>query len=1119
MKKGYIVLGLMILLSISVMIAVLDYNLRHKTTVEGWTEREKIINAWNLENAEIIKEIDERSISEINLIDSKSQERIAKLNLNTPLNYDVVPGKDRKVAEFSIDNYKELKTYVSQMEFYNINDGMKPISKNITFKYRVLDHIDKVAVTNVTGINKDGTYQTEVVDYIDNPIYRWQSISSFNQAPDGNITVGVFADVYQGESIEWIPTFNNVLRVPEWASWNATMETDLAAVWNMEEASGDIEDVFDGDHNGTQTNSPNYQQTGINNYAIDFDDASDDYFAIQNSNTLDNSAITINAWVLYGGQNGSGLHGIATDGNEGAGSYKMYIQNGVLHCAGRSASGTAYDAVCSTNPNGWTMLTCVFDTVADQARGFVNGTWECSNSPGNNMDNNPSTNQLTVGTLDWASSLAFEGLMDEVYFYKGVKNTSFIESLYDSGTGTFYSAGGGGGSPDTVLNISLMYPDDNFATTSNSQTFNVSVNISDGTYGNTTLFLWHPNGSVYNSYLNDSNYGSLEQINVSWQLAGLDDGIYNWSARVDYLNSTPTGESEYADSNKTITIDATDPTITINTPTSDSAVDTLPTNISLNATVVDDNLGTCWYFTSDDATNTTYTCNTLTNASFSTGGNKTINAWVNDTLGNTANSSKSFFINFINLTIDYETSVVENEPTAINFTLEASSITSINGSIFYNDVELATDITSNSTQALFNTSTTAPDFSIAASVPIYLNYSLNGVNYTSSTYTQTIIDLTPLSITTSCGALDEALRFDFKDEQNQTEVNATVAYNILFGVSNSTENRVYGSLTNIQTFYICINATASTNYSIGYGEFDYLADSYVERRYYLFEDQIISNNTLSNHTLYSLLSSEQTSFKLEVEDTSLNPYIEKYTALLRWYPALNEYRVVEMGLTDEKGDTVIHVQAEDVDYRIAVYERNGSIIKLEDPTRMICLVNPCTYTLKISPTDEDFTSFFDIDYDFDYNTTTGVWSFQYSDSSQLTSLMNLTVYKVTGVETYSICEDYSTGYTGVLTCNTSAYSGTLKGTVERSASPEVPITQMVIQTSQTAFASTWGLWLSLIIGIPIVFIFSLVSPIAAIIGGVVSLIPAFYLGSINIAILGGIAILAGIAIHFLRRIG
>ena len=240
---------------------------------------------------------------------------------------------------------------------------------------------------------------------------------------------------------------------------------------------------------------------------------------------------------------------------------------------------------------------------------------------------------------------------------------------------------------------------------------------------------------------------------------------------------------------------------------------------------------------------------------------------------------------------------------------------------------------------------------------------------------------------------------------------------------------------------------------------------------------------------------------------------------MRWYPNLNQYRVVDMGKTDETGSTVIHVRAEDVDYRIGVYYQNGTLIKLADPIRMVCLSSPCTYTLKISPTDVDYTSFMNIQYSLTFNESTGIWSYTFSDPSQRTDTMNLTVYRLTATTDNIICSDSVTGFSGAITCNTSLYTGMLKAEVTREASPKVVFVQKVVNVATSAFKSSFGLWLALLIAIPIIFVSVMVSPIAAIIGGVIALLPAFFFGSVNIGIIGGIAVLGGIIAHFLKRIG
>jgi len=653
--------------------------------------------------------------------------------------------------------------------------------------------------------------------------------------------------------------------------------------------------------------------------------------------------------------------------------------------------------------------------------------------------------------------------------------------------------------------VTLNYPQESLNTTNTSINFNCSA--SGVGVLNLTLFIdGNSNLTITNSTANQNL--SLDTIEI------LGEGAHNWTC----TSSSSTGEGTIA--LRTFNIDLTAPNIIITSPLNNTRIATrdVPYNISFNATISDNiALASCWY--SNGTANTTITCGQ--NASFGiNGGYTTLYFYANDTTGNLRTNKTTVFINTIIEVYNFTNPAIEGENQYFSLNITATEIQIFNGSFHYHGSIYTPVFTINSTFASMASSINIPNVSAPENRLIWWNYTLDGANYSTSIYNHTVYPITLINVTNgSCSTgYSAALCFDFKHENNLTTTDASVNYNIKFGASNSTFKEVYGSINNVWTYCLCINSTLYNNYSMGYGEFAYSKLGYSDRRYYTFTNTKLNNQT-DNRTLYLIPSGDATSFKLEVEDTSLNPFIEKYTALLRWYPQLNEYNIVEMGKTDEKGETVIHVEVEDFDYRVGVYEINGSLIKLEDPTRFICLINPCTYTLRISPGDTDYTSLLNIDYTFDYNFTTSVWSFVYSDSSQQTTEMNLTIYKITGTETYPICSDFSTSYAGVLSCNTSMYSGNLKGVVSRSASPEVPFVQKIITTGQTAFRSSYGLWLSLLIGIPIVFIFSIMSPIAAIIGGVVALIPALYFGAINWAILGGIAILAGIVIHFLKRIG
>ena len=70
---------------------------------------------------------------------SKSGTEIAKVKLDTPLVNYVIRGKDRLVAQFTINNFDVYTGGVlDKVDFYNLNDNSKIMSRDFTWKYRVI---------------------------------------------------------------------------------------------------------------------------------------------------------------------------------------------------------------------------------------------------------------------------------------------------------------------------------------------------------------------------------------------------------------------------------------------------------------------------------------------------------------------------------------------------------------------------------------------------------------------------------------------------------------------------------------------------------------------------------------------------------------------------------------------------------------------------------------------------------------------------------------------------------------------------------------------------------------------------------------------------------------------
>jgi len=472
----------------------------------------------------------------------------------------------------------------------------------------------------------------------------------------------------------------------------------------------------------------------------------------------------------------------------------------------------------------------------------------------------------------------------------------------------------------------------------------------------------------------------------------------------------------------------------------------------------------------------------------------------------------------------YDATVFETEQTT--FTINISLLPSVilyQADLIYNNTSYTGTVTDiGSDKYSMTVAVYAPEVGAVTNIPFYwsFKYDDDGTstqqNITSKN--QSVLMLTDISVTSgACGAgFFSSVYYSFADSENLTALNADVAYNFKFGISSLNEKVVKGSINNTASFRICINESIGT-YKLGYGEMDYTKTAYSDRRYYMYEGQTLSNVTQANHTLHLLPSTESTSFIFEFKNTFLNPYTNKLVALFRWYPDADEYKIVEMSKTDETGKTVMKVHTEDVDYRVGLYDLDGNLLRLADPVRMACLVDPCTYSLKVVHDAVDFSVLHDLEESLTWDETNKRFVFVWNDPSQATASMRLYVYKDLGFQEQLICNDTASGYTGVLTCVIGNETGQFYARAYRTASPEMAISTL-IQSIRTGIESSFGLFASFLIALAAALIGAF-SPVGAIVLLMIGLVPAVIFGSITMAIFFAIGTLGGVIIHVMKNYG
>lgn len=483
-----------------------------------------------------------------------------------------------------------------------------------------------------------------------------------------------------------------------------------------------------------------------------------------------------------------------------------------------------------------------------------------------------------------------------------------------------------------------------------------------------------------------------------------------------------------------------------------------------------------------------------------------------------------WFTQFLENNISYINTTYETQRNSftINITYDDLNYNYANAILYYNNTAYSTNKIGNSTNLLFTTNNvTAPNVNNSINISFFwqitlINSSLGYEYYNTTSYNQTVLPLTPLSVSTGCsGGLNTTWIFNFSDEGNFTNLNASVKY-----VITTDERTINGSITNTNGFVICMNIS-QPDYYIRYGEIQYQSTGYSSRRFYIFNNTRLTNVTAQT-TLYDLINGDATSFLFTMKDTSLNPYVNYYVGLLRWYPQINEYKLVEYGKTDDKGETVLRVKTEDVDYRVALYSTDGTLINLANPIRMVCQVDPCTYSMSIETQDYDFTGALKTQDTLVFDNDTKIFTYTWNDPTQSNPTMNLSIIKYGALTNTIVCSTTGTGSTGIILCDISPYgSGTYKAIITRTASPTTIIKSLMAEIrssliSVNANGKTIGLLLAGIFAL-LGFMVGLISPILAIIFGVIALVPALYLGSVNLIIIIPLAVIGGVIIHFMRK--
>ncbi len=445
-------------------------------------------------------------------------DKVAEIQLNTPLNYKVGYGAYTKVAEFEVRSFEDYENSFKELELYNKKNNDQKFTRDFT--YRILTYediiVDDYGEVNVgKTLNNSIRWERQIIGNHIEQKENWMTFNVFDFTDGENLTIGIFTDVKKGDYIEWIPNFFGI-RIDEWATWTADLNTNLQVYYNFNNSGNDsnLVDQIRG-QNGILINSPT-NVTGIVGNALRFTNTSMQFINITNSTGFFNwSELTISFWIypianfttvqyFWDGFDARNYHLI-----QSASAGWDFRQGGTT----ATFSGVGEDLKNEVITSWWTLNEWHHIAIVYNSSGN-NSFWADGSNRRNSTDSwTPLSSNFTyLGAQRLQSTNLFANYrMDEFALWSRLLSDVEILDNFNNGSGiTRVSVDPG---------ITLNSPADNLNTVNQSFIFNATIVSLNGII-NVTLFIDDISNETNSSGLNDTFYTFRKRVL---------EGTHNWS--------------------------------------------------------------------------------------------------------------------------------------------------------------------------------------------------------------------------------------------------------------------------------------------------------------------------------------------------------------------------------------------------------------------------------------------------------------------------------------------------------------------------------------------------------------------------------------------------------------
>lgn len=607
------------------------------------------------------------------------------------------------------------------------------------------------------------------------------------------------------------------------------------------------------------------------------------------------------------------------------------------------------------------------------------------------------------------------GNIDEFGFWDRDLTNSEISDLWNGGAGITYEQ------QNAEVNQTIISPAPSGVVLNYTDIiFNATTN-STGSGQNISLMALYVDGAGICSVgpLLDTQYYNLQCEST------VTEGSHTFFQRATLDNGSNVDSSQ----SYNFSVDLTPPVVTITYP-GIVPYHQIGQNLSINWTYVESNPDTCW-IEFNNLNRTVICLDKNVSLNMSSYDNKTIRFYMNDTVGNQNYIDHSWnyglFVNKTNY--NPQSLILQSETLSLEGYYIDQSHT-LTFKLRYNNTDYSSIVSTSGQSIIITNTLTTPTVATAINQTFYWDVKISN-STTTYMFNTTRLNQTVYSLTIDNCASGTVKLYNITiyDEDtlgilHPTNDNTTIEIDLALSTLDDSQEITYSNnFTRKNAVGICLdrqlfNSTIFKTDAI----IKYYADNYVSE-YYSIQNGTTTNSTLNqNISLYDLLTTNSQEFLITVKDSNFVPLEDAVVTISRQYIPEGLFRTVEAPLTDADGRTIAHFILNDQVYTIYVRQQGKLIATYQnvrtfcsDVTTGNCQINLNALSTTVTP--NSFINYLGVEGLKNYNSTTGIFTFSFTDINSQAREVLLNISKYDAYINQSVCSSTLTAQAGTLTCS------------------------------------------------------------------------------------------------------